>query len=185
MEFEDIDELMRETPVANNHGRKSNMLVPRQDPAKDGFSWPSRSRRDLSLVEELDFLWVEAEPGSSFGRKQAAEHGLKAHRGLLTKDEIEFLDLGETRSKLEEMLRLPKGWLDRAYQGAGSISEEDLAVRIVADESLLSAVEGGASTHWMARALGWRVRVRDGHSNDCPRMSRTLKRARRTRREHA
>lgn len=183
MEFGSWESLMQETPVGDNHGRKSNRLLPSTDPRHDGLMWPSE-HRDLSLDWELDFYRTEAEPRSAFGRKNASEHGLIAHRGLLTKDEIKFLDTVETRARLEEMLDLGAGTLDIAYQGAGTFTAEVQKVRSTVDQKMLSSVEDGASTHWLARALGWRVRDREGHGSDCPRMRRTLTRARRARRNH-
>lgn len=170
---------MQETPVTDNHGRKSSVMVPAVDPNHDGLSWP-RQKRELSENVETDFLHTEASPQSIFGHKQAAEHGLKAHRGLLTRDEITNLDTDNTKSLLERQLGLRPGILDEAYQDRpGAITDSRRKARDMVDSVLLRAVEDGAGTHMLSRALGWRIRERPGHNNDCPRMSRTLARARR------
>lgn len=178
---EDIDALMQETPVNGNHGRKSSVMLPMFDPSHDGWAWP-RERKNLSEDVETDFLYTEASTQSTFGHKQAGEHGLKAHRGLLTRDEMSTLDTEQTKAILEEQLGLYPGMLDAAYQdGPGAITEFRRKIRDMTDAALLRAVEDGAGTHMLSRALGWRIRERLGHNNDCPRMSRTLSRARRRR----
>lgn len=178
---EELSALMQETPVSDNHGRKASVMTPADDPNHDGLAWP-RQRRDLSENVETDFLHTEASPQSTFGHKQAAEHGLKAHRGLLTRDEMSTLDTAETRALLEDQLGLVHGMLDTAYpDGPGAITEWQRHIRSTVDQALLQAVEDGAGTHMLSRALGWRIRERPGHNNDCPRMSRTLARARRKR----
>lgn len=180
--FEEIQELMQDTPVSSNFGRRSSDLSPRQDPTRDGLSWPSSSRHDLSLTEEIDFLHTEGGPASIFGRKQSGEHGLVAHRGLLTDDELANLDLAQTKSLLEVIWELEPGDIDRAYDHmAGSISEDRRLLRSKIDQILLAEVEAGRGSHLLAMALGWRIRIRKGHRNDCPRMSRTLARARKAR----
>lgn len=177
--FEAIQALMQETPVSNNHGRKRSVMSPVDDPNHDGLAWP-REKKDLSEDVETDFLHTESSPQSTFGRKQAAEHGLTAHRGLLTKDEVRTLDIETTKALLEKALGLEPGVLNVAYEcGPGPIPEWRRKFRDAADRELLRAVQEGAGTHMLSRALGWRIRERPGHNNDCPRMSRTLARARR------
>lgn len=180
--FEELDLLMQDVPSSHNHGRKSTKLEPRQDPSRDGLSWPGSSRQDLSLTEEIDFLHSESSPQSIFGRKQSSEHGLVAHRGLLTEDELSNLDLSVTRSFLEEEWDLPEGSIRAAYQNPGTLSAARKRLRSLVDEKVLESVEKGAGSHLLAMALGWKIRTRKGHTNDCLRMSRTLTRARKERR---
>lgn len=180
--FEELEGLMQDTPVSQNYGRKSSDLSPVQDPTKDGLSWPRSSRHDLSLTEERDFLHTESTAQAIFGRKQSGEHGLVAHRGLLTDDELEHLDLYTTKSLLEILWDLEPGDLDEAYcHFGGSISADRRKLRSKIDQILLEEVEAGRGSHLLAMALGWRIRTRKGHRNDCPRMTRTLARARRAR----
>lgn len=169
-------EVMQDFPGADNHGRKTNSLTPGERHDMDGQSWPAR-QKDLGLLTELDFISGDGdEQVTVFNRKSGWEHGMHAHRGLLTEDEEANLDPEATIATFERMLGLPAGFVERAY-GDG---QQALATRHILDQRILALVEDGASSHLIARVLGWRIT-----DKGCQRMRRLLVRARRERQEAA
>lgn len=176
MSDDEIEELMSEVPHGPFHGRKAGDLsyVERHD--MDGLIWP-RESRDLSQDISQDFRNYSLGVESTFHVKSGWEHGVVAHRGLLTEDEIMCLDTDNTRKLLEEEWEVPRGSIARAYDHRGTISERDRLIRDELDEKILQSVESGVSSNSIALALGWKV-TRTNNKTSCQRMERLLARAR-------
>jgi hypothetical protein len=104
-------------------------------------------------------------------------YGMSYHRGILSEDEWETLDLDSVRETLASWLGATLEDLKSIY-GPGGKTAQDLELRVQIDEKLLQAVEGGASKVAIARVLGWGLKK---PHNQSPILQKALKRARKAR----
>lgn len=162
--FDELNDLMAEAPGGDNHGfRKGDSA----DPAR------RRHRLDLSqeahVVEDTPELEIFDDP---------SEHGMVAHRGVLTAEEVKWLDSESVVMAIEYQLGATIEEVKSAYS-SGRPSPEAKALRRVMDAKFLDLSENGGNMTLLANILGFYIK----DNGQCEAMSKALNRARERRGE--
>jgi hypothetical protein len=165
-EFDAFEALVQEPPGGESHGRSARNGLPSED--------GDDQSHDYLTHNGVDF---RAGGFQTIGEGAFHEHGMIAHRGILSRWEHDNLDWDEVGAAVADELGSTLAEVDRLYNGRGPIASHLRDRKLELDEKLLQAVEAGSSASALAHALGWEVR-KTPTGVECRKMTRALARAR-------
>jgi hypothetical protein len=180
--LDEIEALMSEGPpgAVDNHGRKAAQRLSSATVGKDGEKWgPAHKSLDADTRSTVNYVAGGGVTTADIGEMRY--HGGVSHlrpedgSRTLTRDEMEALDISETRAAALEMLGFTED--DMAIlDGAGGMTPAKRELLDRWQARLLEMSESGARMTDLARALGWTIQK----AGISPRMRLSLKRARDT-----
>lgn len=168
-DFDDLDELIRESPVGENYGRMATIT------GLDGEDEEHMVLRPLSssyagAAAERDTMHMVQYPITNV---EGLSSGLVAHRGVLSPAEAEFIDWDLVVQMAMDKLGTSIDEINRVWR-AGTPSAEDRLAKSLIEDRLLELQESGGNMTVLAAVLGWNIQA-DGK---CRTMQKSLRRAR-------
>lgn len=177
--FLSLESLMSESPAGENHGRQATDRMPTTSDSHDGEKWGA-SHNSLDTTRRAATQWAQAEGATVWNRDELYWTGGKGflpgeRDWIIRPEEWAGLDTESLRAEALELLGVtPEEYALLDRPGRNSPAASEIQARL--DERILQVKESGGRMIALARVLGWAVR-----GDDCKRMRKVIKRARKAR----
>lgn len=174
--MEELEAMMSEDVVGENHGSSAGRLVYKAEEGHDGERAPS-PRRSLNSSARAARQFASGGGVQIVHRPDLSLHGAHGYdtpRQVLSKEEQAWVDMDGVRGEALELLGITADELDRLNNARGRLGPEMRALQARLDARLLELRESGASMITLAKVLGWPI----VGPADVPRLRKAYKRAR-------